>query len=314
MSGNAYWAGLAKGPCRVPIRRALSQTDVSGKVTMQPVDPLLEDLIRVNNPIWSNLPRRPGEGVQARITNRSARGTAAFVDDTDSPTEQESTYGTPTDFPFKTLLYNGKVTRRAQAVTRNYIQLYAEEIDSGVQEMKDVWENTIINGNVGGNAKEFDGIKTLMASGQKVYMATDGAPLTLAKMDESIDKCWAQPSFGLYTQRTKRQLNSLLQIQQRFVNVMDVGGGFRVPSYNDIPLFWTQWISDAQTRGINSDCSSVEWVNTSKVYAEDLTPLSRMPLAKTTSQWDAFDLFIDTVLVCRNTNYMAELAGIRPNP
>ncbi len=311
---GASWRGLATGPARVPIRRALSQTDVNGKVTVQPVDPLLEDLIRVHNPLWFLLPRKAGSGPQARITNRSARGSAAWVADTDTATEQESTYGTPTDFPYKTLLYNGKVTRFAQAITRNYISLYAEELESGVQELRDEWEDTLLNGDVAGDAKEFSGIRTLMPAGQKVYMGTDGAPLTLAKVDESLDKCWAKPTFGILSQRTQRQLNSLLQIQQRFVNDTEVDGGFYVPTYNRIPLQWSQFLSDTQTRGANSDCSSIEWINTAKVYAEDLTPLFRVPLARTSSQFDSFDIGIDTVLVVRNGYYISELAGIRPNP
>src|SRR6185437_15923393 len=101
----------------------------------------------------------------------------------------KSTFGTPPTFPFKTLLYNGQVTRRAQAITRNYISLLAEEIASGVQEVRDIWENEVINGDLTVNAKGFTGIKKFIAlnSAQQVLMATNGAPLTLAKMDESLD-------------------------------------------------------------------------------------------------------------------------------
>lgn len=310
---GAAWAGAAPNRGRVPIRRALSQTDVSGKVTQVVVDPLLEDLIRINNPLWMNLPRQSGEGPQAQISQRTARGTAAWVDDVDTPTEQESTYGTPPTFPYKTLLYNGKVTRRAQAITRNYIKIYAEEIESGVQDVKDKWEDAAINGSVVANAKSIDGFKTLITAGQQVAMDVNGAPLSLAKMDESIDLCFGKPSFGLLSQRTQRQLNSILQVQQRFVNEIEVRGGFVVPSYNRIPLFWSQFVSDTQTKGTSTDCSSLEWINTSKFYAEDLTPLFRIPLARTTSQWDAFDIGIDTVMVLRNVKYISELIGIRPS-
>ncbi len=314
MGGAAQFIGLAPSGGRrmVPIRRALSQTDVSGKVTQVVVDPILEDLIRINNPLWMNLPRRPGEGPQAQISQRTARGTAAFVDDTDTPTEQESTYGTPPTFAYKTLLYNGKVTRRAQAITRNYISIYAEEVESGVQEVRDIWENEVINGDTSVNAKGFDGFKKLITSGQQVFMGTNGAQLTLAKIDEAIDLCFGQPTFMLMSQRTRRQLNSLLQVQQRFIDKIEVKGGFIVMSYNNIPIFWSQFVSDAQTRGTSSVASSIEFVNTSKFHAEDLTPLFRLPLARTTSQWDAFDIGLDTVIVLRNVKYISELGGIIP--
>ena len=310
---RSLFTGLAPmGRARIPIRRALSQADVTGKVTNAPLDPLLEDLIRVNNPLWVNLPRRPGEGPQATIPQRTARGNAAFVDDVDVPSEQESVYGTPLAFPFKTILYNGKVTRRAQAITRNYIRLYAEEVESGVQEVRDTWEDAVINGDASVNPKEFSGFKKLCPSSQKLSMGTNGAPLSLAKLDESIDMVWARPSLGVLSQRTQRQLNALLQVQQRFVNVSVIDGGFEVPTYNGIPLLWSQFVSDTQTQGTATNASSIEWMNTAKFYAEDLTPLFRMPLAKTTSQWDAFDIGIDTVMVLRNEKYVAELNGITP--
>ena len=53
-------------------------------------------------------------------------------------------------------------------------------------------------------------------------------------------------------------------------------------------------------------------MNTQKFYAEDLTPLFRIPLAKVSSQYDSFDIGIDTVMVLRNEKYVSELLGITP--
>lgn len=295
-----------------PITRALSKTDVSGKVTQVIVDPTLQDLIRVHNPLWANTPRKPGAGPQAQISQRTARGAAGFVADTDTPAAVKSTYGTPPTFPYKTILYPGAVTRFAGRITANYINLYAEEIESGVQEVRDVWEDTWLNGDVSGDAKSFSGFTVLLGSGQKLDIDTDGAPLSLAKIDESLDLMYGKPSYGILSQRTQRQLNALLQVQQRFANTTVVNGGFTVPTYNEIPLYWSQFQADDETCGASDDCSSLNWFNTKYFYAEDLTPLFRMPLARTTSQYEAFDIGMDTVAVLSNEKYLGRLQGIRP--
>lgn len=49
------------------------------------------------------------------------------------------------------------------------------------------FRRTLVNGNAGVNAKEFDGIKTLMPSGQTLVAGANGAALTLGMIDELKD-------------------------------------------------------------------------------------------------------------------------------
>ncbi|MFN3652624.1 MAG: hypothetical protein ACK47B_23855 [Armatimonadota bacterium] len=310
--GAASFVAFSGTRSGVPIRRALSQTDVEDKIVLDVLDRMLEDLIRVHNPLWALLPRRPGSGPAANIKQRTARGAAGFVSDTEDPATVESSFGVPKNFPYKTILYPGKVTRRASAITRDQVDLVADEIESGVQDVRDVWENCVINGAVADDADSFDGLKTLTPAGQKVAMGANGAPLTLNKIDEAIDLCFGKPTFITLAQRVHRELNALLQAQQRWNDKVEVDGGFRLASYDGIPLVWTQWQSITEAKGTANNASTMRFVNVGKCYAEDLTPLTRMVLARTSSQFERFDIFLDTTLVLRNEKYISELNGITP--
>ena len=66
----------------------------SGNALQQPlVDRILQEMIEINNPLRQNLPRKPGSGSDWILNQRTSRGAGgAFVDDTDEPTETQSSY------------------------------------------------------------------------------------------------------------------------------------------------------------------------------------------------------------------------------
>lgn len=298
------------------LQKALSQSDITDKLIQEKINEIIEDLIRIDNPLRSNMTRKPGSGSGSFINNRSVRPTAAFVDDTDARTASESTYDARLERLFRTILSSGSVTRKAQAIGRSYIDIFAEEMASSVEEVKNIEESAIINGDNGSNPKEFDGLRILIAAGQIVDAGTNGTPLTLAFMDEAIDLAFSDINLSaiVMSRRSRRELNALLQLNQRFVEKVEIKGGFRVMSYNEIPVLVSKHISDTQTQGSSSVASDIFFVDFTKTWMEDLTTLQMERLAKTTSQKDDFDVFEDTVLVQSNEKYNARIQGIVPVP
>ena len=72
--------------------------------------------------------------------------------------------------------------------------------------MKIVFEN----GDTLVDVKSFDGIDKLSTSGQMVSMGTNGATLTLEKLDELIDKIkGGKPDMLLMSKRSRRKLTAL---------------------------------------------------------------------------------------------------------
>jgi hypothetical protein len=62
------------------------------------------------------------------------------------------------------------------------------------------------------------------------------AALTLAKIDEAIDLAQGDVDLIVTSRQVRRKINSLLQAQQRFNDTTEVAAGFRVPTYDGLPI------------------------------------------------------------------------------
>ena len=293
----------------IQLKKALDMA--SGSVLQQPlVDRVLQELIEVNNPLRVNLPRKPGSGTHWILDQRTSRGAGAgFVNDTEEPVENQGNY-VQKKFEYKTILDRRKVTRKLQAVGKTLLDIQAEEVDNGLQNVRDSEENALINGDATAVPKQFDGLRKLIPGGQVVVAGANGAPLSLDLLDQAIDLNRGNPSMLIMSKKANRKLNSLLQAQQRFVDTMEVKGGFRVQVYNGIPIFRSIWISDAQAQGTATNATDIYVLDTSAVWIGDLTPLRMLPLPQKSSQGSEFDIYEDLVLVLANDIKASRLAGV----
>jgi len=299
------------------IRKALTSAN-SGGVLLQPViDAVIPMLADYQNPLRQNLPRKKGSG-QSWIVNRRSPGStpAEWVADTDSATEDTGSYE-QFAFPYRTLLTKGKVMRKLQATGASYIDVLMEEIEGKILEFKNYEDLTYVTGISSATVPE--GIQYLTTDNQMVATTTTagGAPLTLAKLDEAMDLNAGNPDMIIMARRTRRELNALLQAQQQFIDTTEVKGGFRLMTYNGVPIYVSTNVPTTQlfngtTEGSNTGgtSSSIYFVDTNHLWAGELTPIKLMPMAKTTSQYDEFEIFCDEVLVLRNPLCISKLIGI----
>ena len=287
----------------------------AGDILLQPeIDKVIRSLILVNTPLRNNIPRRPGSGKQWTLNRRTVAPGTQWVNDTEEPAEDESTY-TQNDFIFRTIQARGKVTRKLQATGQTFADIKAEEINAALDSVRDDEEFALINGDNSTNAKQPDGLRKLIPGSQVVTIddgGGNGGVLTLDKIDEAIDLCDGMPNMIIASKRTRRQLNGLLQASQRFVDKVEVNGGFRVATYSDIPIFFSQHISDAQTQGTSDIASDLFIIDLTEFWVGVLTELHMEVLAKTSSQFDKFDILEDEVFVTGKTTYHARIAGIIP--
>ncbi|OGS07187.1 MAG: hypothetical protein A3J70_14460 [Elusimicrobia bacterium RIFCSPHIGHO2_02_FULL_61_10] len=292
------------------LKKALDMASAGAALQQPLVDQVLQELIEVNNPLRVNLPRKPGSGSAWVLNQRTSRGAGAgFVNDTEEPAENQGTYGQKS-FPYKTVLDRRKVTRKLQAVGKTLLDIEAEEVDNGLQNVRDSEENALINGDSAANPKQFDGLRKLIPGSQVVVAGANGAPLTLDLLDQAIDLNRGNPGMLIMSKKANRKLNSLLQAQQRFVDTMEVKGGFRVQVYNGIPIFRSIWVSDAQTQGTANNATDIHILDTSAVWVGELTPLRMVRLAQKSSQGGEFDIFEDITLVLANDIKASRLAGV----
>ena len=162
-------------------------------------------------------------------------------------------------------------------------------------------------------------------------------PLTLEKLDTAIDKIKGAASrqdlviVGSFA--GLRQLNGLLQADQVFNDVTEVAGGFRVKTYDGIPcIVSTAMPNDLQFSGLTtathagnnvagrwfegkastaaSSASMLLILNKRYCYISELTPTTVLPLAKSSSQFDQFDMYWDGAPVISNSLGISAVTNI----
>jgi hypothetical protein len=292
------------------LKKALDMASAGGALQQPMIDKVLQELIEVNNPLRVNLPRKSGSGSEWILNQRTSRGAGAgFVNDTEEPSETQGTY-LQKSFPYKTILDRRKVTRKLQAVGKTLLDIEADEVESGLQNVRDSEENALINGDSSVNPKQFDGLRKIIPAGQSIIAGPNGAPLTLDLMDSAIDLNRGNPGMIIMSKKANRKLNSLLQAQQRFTDTMAVKGGFQVQTYNGIPIFRSIWVSENQTQGSANNCTDIFFLDTSALWVGELTPLQMLRLAPRSSQGGEFDIFEDITLVLANDLKASRLAGV----
>jgi hypothetical protein len=315
MSYDIWTEGLAT------IRKALTSSS-AGTVLLQPViDKIIPMLVNYRNPLRVNLPRKTGSG-QAWIINARTSGStpAAWVADTASSTEDTGTYA-QRSFVYRTVLTRGQVTRKLQKTGKSYIDVLMEEIEGKTRDFKNFEDSTFMTGTSSATVPE--GVQTLITDNQAITINSNnlGGPLTLAKMDEAWDQVSAegQVEMMVMSLNVRRRLNALLQANQQFQDITPttVKGGFTVTTYNLKPIFPSTNMPNVQafngstvTANTGGTTSSIFFIDTDHLWVGELTPITFMPMAKTDSQFDRFDIFADEVLVLRNPQAISKLIGI----
>lgn len=122
------------------------------------------------------------------------------------------------------------------------------------------FQNTLMNGDSGGNPLEFDGITQLVTAGQTLPAATNGAALTLGMLDALVDQVPNGPDVIFMHPAVRRQYVNLLRT---------VGGGtdaammqlrnFSRPvlTHNGIPVLINEFLPTDETLGTGTALTSV---------------------------------------------------------
>ena len=326
MTTNSNWLGSPDPTRNELVERALNVSGAGSILLQTFINRVVQQLTLRELGLQSALDRRPGSGNAAYI-NRRTPGSAggAWVADTTSATEETGTY-TQHNFTYRTLLTRGKVTRKLQATGRSYGDVLAEELAGKAGDFAEALEEGLIVGDAGADANQINGLLTLVnaVSGQVIAntTATGGDDLALAKLDEAIDavKGSDNPADVIIvgSKTSVRKLNAALQAQQQFNDVTEIAAGFRVRTYDGVPIVKSTSMPDTlvndaagniATFTAGSNCA-LAIVNKRYAWIEELTPQTVLPLAKDPSQYDQFDIYSDGAFVLANTKGAALLTNI----
>ena len=145
------------------------------------------------------------------------------------------------------------------ARTRNNVQdLEAAVVALKAKAVQQKFDDTVINGDTGADADAFDGLDVLAIAGQTVSMGVNGAQLTLARLDETIDAVrGGKPGMLLMSRRTRRELTALSRGSGGILEQDRDEFGRMTQFYDGIPIGVNDYISDAQTQGTQNDASTI---------------------------------------------------------
>lgn len=222
------------------------------------IDPQLLDYQRRYSPLVASTPSKQISSTVYyfnQLTNRVAGG---FVTDGGARPVSNSTY-VQNQFTVRNLQAVGGVTGYAQKVTQDVIgDLLAQEIRNAIQglywdmETGMLWGNSAATGN--GPWPQFDGLDTLVSqySGTNQNVIDGGGnPLSLSLLNQLIDMVESQSAMSVFSDQWQlvgsntawSAVAGLFTNQQRFLGQTEVAAGLLVPTYRDIPLVKTSFLS-----------------------------------------------------------------------
>lgn len=224
-------------------------------------DVLLEGVIETvvqDSPVLQRLPFIEIVGNGLTYNRENVAATAAFYAVGDTWAESTSTF-TQVTSTLKILGGDADIDNYL-ARTRNNVQdLEAAVVSLKAKAVQRAFDGAFVNGNAGSDPNAFDGIDRLCAAGQTVSMGTNGATLTLAKLDEAVDTVrGGKPDMLLMSRRTRRTLTSLARATGSGILEQDRDEfGRMVQYYDGIPVAVDDYIADDHTVGSSTDCSTV---------------------------------------------------------
>ncbi len=324
----------------IDLKRALTDSEIAGVLEDPTVRKGIAQLVNYRNPLRVNVPRMgPASAGQAAalITRRAPGDTVAeFVTDTDSITEDT---GTPTQvsFAYRTLATQMKVTRIAQLVGASYTDVFRQEAESKASDFANFEEKQFIVSAFSNDAASWNGINALVPSAQVVRMtetADASETLSEAKLRETIDLAkGVSPMFAVDGGRPQsailtsegggREFDSLINTRQRVNDTqVEVQGGFRLNTYDRLPIFRTSTFGSAiynngagkpnyaEITGATGDSTVAFFLNFDELWVEELEPFHVVPLALVSSQYDTADMRETATVVLRDTTAISMLTGI----
>ena len=218
---------------------------------------VIETIIQ-ESPVLQRLPFIEVVGNSLTYNRENRAPAAAFYAVGDTWTESTPTF-TQVAATLKILGGDADIDNFLKATRSNIQDLEAAVVQLKAKALQSKFEDTFVNGDRDTDYNAFDGIDKLSTSAQTVSMGTNGATLTLDKLDEAIDKVKAgKPHLLLMSRRSRRKLTSLSRASGSGLVVSDRNEfGQMVEYYDGIPVGVNDHVADDKTVGTSSDCSTI---------------------------------------------------------
>lgn len=215
------------------------------------------ETIALESPVLQRLPFIEIVGNGLTYNRENVPPAADFYDVGETWDESTPTF-TQATATLKILGGDADIDNFLRATRSNIQDLEAAVVQLKAKAVQALFDDTFVNGDATANPRSFDGIDVLCAPAQVVSMGPNGGPLTLAKLDELIDRVrGGKPDLLLMSRRSRRILNEIARASGGFLEADRDEFGRMVQYYDGIPIGLSDAIADDQVVGTSSDCSTI---------------------------------------------------------
>ena len=295
------------------IRKALdTSSGTTGDVLVpEVIDAGIRMFVETRSPLWNIIRKFPFDGYAYAYREQNGLPVASFGAELGAlPAAQNATYIERT-VPVKSIYIRGELSGQIIEASRTLVNILEREIENSAMGMVRTLEQKIVAGDSVAQPNEFDGLAkwiTTTVDGTNTGGATGGAdgPLSLALLDQLIDApAGGEPTHLIMSKAMRRKLWSILQPQVRYMDQVEIEGGFRVPSYGGLPI-----IDLFDNATILAD--TVLAPDMRLVYMPILKPLTYEELAHTRDSIDYFLKMYLTLVVEGAARHHAKLIDVDP--
>lgn len=221
------------------VKAALDLASTGSYLIPEVIDGAIRDYVSKEPVLYNAFPKVPWATNTYFIRKRTANPTASWgTDGAALPSATASTFAKVSK-AIKYLYTRGEVTGPMQRAAGSAFNALAMEVEAHSRIMVEQLSTDIATGD-GGVGDEIEGIlyqadtsTDLNAGGG---LLAGGGALTLNLVDQAIDNSRGDVDLIVTSRKVRRKLATLLQAQQQFVNTIEIAAGFRVLSYDGIPV------------------------------------------------------------------------------
>lgn len=227
---------------------ALLKAEADKLTTDDVVAGVIEEIITVDE-MWHLLPFTKTQGKAYVYVRENALPTVDFLDPNDAVSEDAATFSEVTT-NLRIIAGDVDVDKFIEATESNINPQKAVQIVAKAKAMTRKFQDTLVNGDSGANAKSFDGMAKLVTGPQTIAAGANGAALTLSMLDDLVDLVLTGASCIVMRRGTYRAYLSLLRAlggtQPHMVMIPNFG---MVPSHNGVPIIRNDWLPATEVQG-----------------------------------------------------------------
>ena len=215
---------------------------------------IVEELIKTS-PLMSKLPfvELVGNALAINREDEDLPGSVSFRGVGSTWTESTAQFDQVTH-ALTVLGGDADVDNFIQKTRSNINDQMAAQVKVKSKLMAHAFDETVVYGD-DTSTNEFDGLHVYTGStGPQVHCGSSatGGALTIAKLDEAIDKCTAgRPDLLLCNKTVNRRLSQYLRTVGSYMTERDDWGNY-FSMYNGVPIVTTDWITQTETISENS--------------------------------------------------------------